>query len=167
MEPMRDMLELASKNILDPCCGARMIYFDKNNPAVLYMDKRRCRLICCDGRKVHINPDKLGDFRHNFLPAEHFSLVIFDPPHLIHAGENSWLRQKYGALSPSTWQNDLRLGFSECFRVLKPTGTLIFKWNELQIKLSDVLPLALPYKPLLGHRKNKTFFLVFFKHASA
>jgi SAM-dependent methyltransferase len=60
----------------------------------------------------------------------------------------------YGSLNKETWQDDLRLGFAECFRVLKPNGTLIFKWNEVDIPLREVLALT-PEKPLYGHRSGK------------
>lgn len=51
-----------------------------------------------------------------------------------------WIDKKYGKLS-DRWREDRSKGFSECLRVLKPNGTLIFKWNEEQIKLSEILPL--------------------------
>ena len=35
-------------------------------------------------------------------------------------------------------------------RVLKPGGVLIFKWNEDQIKVPQILALT-PNKPLFGH----------------
>jgi hypothetical protein len=58
-----------------------------------------------------------------------------------------------------------RLGFSECFRVLKPFGTLIFKWNEVDIPLRQVLALT-DHKPLYGHRSGKaakTHWVAFMK----
>jgi len=39
--------------------------------------------------------------------------------------------------------------------VLKPNGTLIFKWNEHEIKVSEVLALT-DNKPLFGNRCGKT-----------
>lgn len=48
----------------------------------------------------------------------------------------------------------LRLGFAECFRVLKPEGTLIFKWNEIEVPLREILALT-PVQPLYGHRTGK------------
>jgi SAM-dependent methyltransferase len=48
----------------------------------------------------------------------------------------------------------LRLGFAECFRVLRPGGTLIFKWNETQVPLKEVLALT-PHKPLFGHPNGR------------
>ncbi len=47
-------------------------------------------------------------------------------------------------------------------RVLKPNVTLIFKWNEDQIKLSEVLK-AIDAKPLFGDRRSKTQWLTFMK----
>lgn len=51
-------------------------------------------------------------------------------------------------------------------RVLKVGGTLIFKWNETQVKLSDVLSAIAPFEPLLGQRvksNGKTIWLTFMK----
>ena len=91
-----------------------------------------------------------------------FDLVVFDPPHLLRAGESGWLFAKYGRLN-ATWKEDLKKGFSECWRCLRAGGTLIFKWNEDQIPVSEVLKLA-PAKPLLGNRSGqKTHWIVFYK----
>jgi hypothetical protein len=59
----------------------------------------------------------------------------------------------------------LRAGFAECFRVLRPEGTLIFKWNEYEVPLRDVLALT-PEKPLYGHqagKQQKTHWIAFLK----
>ena len=59
----------------------------------------------------------------------------------------------------------LRRGFRECFRVLKPFGTLIFKWNEHEIPVSQILALTTE-KPLVGQRcgkPSKPHWLVFMK----
>lgn len=45
--------------------------------------------------------------------------MLFDPPHLVHAGEKSWLRAKYGILDRENWRADLAEGFAEGFRVLR------------------------------------------------
>lgn len=80
---------------------------------------------------------------------------------MVKVGENSWLAKKYGKLGPD-WKQDIALGFKECMRVLKPNGTLIFKWNEEQISLREVLD-AIEFKPLFGNKKSKTHWLVFMK----
>lgn len=149
------------KRILDATCGSRMIWFDKQNPDTVYMDNRQLTTILCDGRILNIKPDIVADFRDMPFPDNTFYLVIFDPPHLRYAGDESWLAKKYGVLS-NNWQEDIRRGFKECMRVLKPNGVLIFKWNEEQVKLSEVLK-AIDYKPLFGNRRSKTHWLVFMK----
>lgn len=84
---------------------------------------------------------------------ESFWHVVFDPPHLIQAGENSWLVKKYDKL-PSNWQEVLKKGFDECMRVLKPNGTLIFKWGSPQIPVSKILEL-IECQPIYGHKSGR------------
>ncbi len=154
--------------VLDACCGAKMMWFDKNNPVTLFLDERRVDETLCDGRQLVINPDMVGDFRAMSFPDNSFSLVLFDPPHMIHLGQKSWLAKKYGTLLP-TWREDLRAGFEECFRVLKPYGVLVFKWSEAQIKAREVIELS-PEVPLFGSRsrgKVDVIWFVFMKGAAS
>jgi SAM-dependent methyltransferase len=147
--------------ILDVACGSRMFWFDKNHPDAIYMDNRKLQTTLCDGRILNINPDIIGDFTNIPFPNDTFYHVVFDPPHLIKVGETSWLAKKYGVL-PDEWQQTIRDGFKECMRVLKPNGTLIFKWNEEQIKLGEILK-VIGKEPLYGNRRSKTHWLVFMK----
>lgn len=149
------------KKILDTCCGSRMFWFDKDNPDVIFCDNRKLETTLCDGRTLRINPDILMDFRNMLFENDTFNLVVFDPPHLIHAGENSWLAQKYGVL-PEDWKPYLKSGFEECMRVLKPDGILVFKWCEDQIKTSEVLK-VIGKTPLFGDRRSKTRWMIFMK----
>ena len=152
---------MRNKTILDVCCGSKMFWFDKHNEKTIFMDNRILHETLCDGRKLDIEPDIVGDFRNIPFEDNTFSMVVFDPPHLIKVGENSWLAKKYGKLS-DTWPTDLKQGFSECMRVLKPNGVLIFKWNEQQVKLSKLLNVV-EYKPLFGNKRGSTYWLVFMK----
>lgn len=96
-----------------------------------------------------------------------FELVVFDPPHLVKVGENAWLKKKYGKL-PENWQKIIHDGFWECMRVLKPYGTLIFKWSEIDISTRDIIK-AIGVEPLFGHRSGKamkTHWLCFMKGVS-
>lgn len=150
--------------IIDVCSGSRMFWFQKNHPNVVYCDKRKHQEILCDGRILNIDPDILCDFRSLPFSDSSFSLVVFDPPHLLKAGKKSWLAAKYGKLSDS-WQDDIKKGFEECFRVLKTHGTLVFKWNEDQIPVKKILELS-PYPPLFGNisgRRSKSHWIVFMK----
>ncbi len=66
------------------------------------------------------------------------------------------------------WRDDLAAGFRECLRVLAPGGTLVFKWNEYAVPLSEVLALC-PAKPVFGVRRPKaarTHFIVYHKEGS-
>ena len=143
--------------ILDACCGSRMFWFDKEHESALYMDKRTLETTLCDGRKLIVAPDLIGDFKNIPFDDETFYLVVFDPPHLLNAGETSFLKAKYGTLGPN-WKEDIKKGLTECWRVLKKNGTLIFK----QVLFSDVKKL-LPIEPVIGQRRGKTIWLVFFK----
>lgn len=101
------------------------------------------------------------DFANVGFDDETFYLVVFDPPHLLRAGKSSWLAKKYGILKDN-WQDEIQKGFIECMRVLKKNGTLVFKWSEQQVSVSDILK-AINVKPLFGTRRGKTIFLVFMK----
>lgn len=155
---------MKNKLILDACCGSKMMWFEKNHPSVLFADIRSEEHTLCDGRKLVINPDVKMDFRSIPYPDNTFKLVVFDPPHLKRAGKNGWMAKKYGVLSWD-WQADIHQGFNECMRVLDTHGILVFKWNETQVKLNDVLE-CIGVKPLFGHtsgRQAKTIWMTFMK----
>ena len=153
--------------VLDVCCGGRMFYFDKKDPRVLYCDIRAEEFIKRRGHRIEhceVAPDVQCDFTDLPFEDNTFSQVIFDPPHLLHAGPTGWQMKAYGRL-PEDWRDALRKGFAECFRVLKPNGTLVFKWNETDIKVSEILALN-PHKAVMGHKSgkaSKTHWLCFLK----
>lgn len=147
---------------LDPCSGTRMFYFDKHDPRVLFCDNRRVSKMRCDGRALNVEPDILLDVCDMPFDDETFPLVIFDPPHLTRGA--GWQAEAYGVL-PADWKTFLKEAFAECWRVLAPNGTLIFKWNDYHVPLKDVLACA-PAKPICGNRRPqgaKTHWLVFLK----
>ncbi len=159
--------------ILDACCGPRKFWFDPDDPRALFVDSRNESYAVSDSgkpdgtRQITVSPDIVADFRYLPFHDETFSLVVFDPPHLTanRVGKKGFMYANYGALSVATWREDLSRGFSECFRVLKTEGTLIFKWAETNIPLRDVLSCT-PNKPLFGNRMPKsmgTHWIVFLK----
>lgn len=155
---------MKNKLVLDPCSGSRMFWFDKENPIAVFGDIREEEHTLCDGRELKIAPDVIMDFTN--LPYEDntFKLVVFDPPHLKNLGKESWMAKKYGVLGYD-WENDLTRGFNECMRVLDLHGTLIFKWNDNQIKVSKLLELF-GQQPLFGHKSGKqanTHWMCFMK----
>lgn len=159
--------------ILDPCCGGRMFYFDKEDPRVLFCDHRAHEYKLCDGRTFIVAPDRMIDFQEMPFPDNSFRMVIFDPPHLKYTGSKkeaeNWQMVKYGSLPAHGWQDIIRRGFSECFRVLMPGGFLIFKWNETDIKVSQLLrliPDPVNNRPVFGHISGKranTHWICFMK----
>lgn len=152
-----------AKQVLDPCSGSRMFYFDRQSPDVLFCDIRNVDDVqLCDGRHFSVKPDVVLSVEDLPFDDETFALVVFDPPHLTSG--NGWQVIKYGKL-PADWREWMTKAFSECWRVLKPGGSLIFKWYEYRIRLSEILECA-PVKPLFGNRRpdrSKTHWLVFFK----
>lgn len=153
-----------------------MMWFDKQDPRALFGDQRAESITVTDNsprnksgtRTIRIEPDTLLDFRALPFADRSFKLVAFDPPHLVQAGPRSWLAAKYGKLSDN-WRDDLRKGFSECFRVLEPNGVLVFKWNETQVRLAEVLACT-DQSPLFGQvsgTKGMTHWLVFMKGGEA
>lgn len=151
--------------ILDVCCGSRMFWHDKSDLRAVFVDNRNEQHTLCDGRSLVISPDIIADFRQLPFADESFPVVVFDPPHLERAGPEGWMRKKYGALNPLTWRDDLRAGFSEAFRVLRPAGVLVFKWNETQIPVSQILALT-EHLPVIGHksgRRSDTHWICFLK----
>ena len=149
--------------VLDPCCGSRMFYFDRDDPRVLFCDARREETTLCDGRPLVVAPDVLADVTEMPWDDGAFPLVVLDPPHL-HAGATGWQAKKYGTLPPE-WREWMTRAFSECWRVLAPNGTLVFKWHEHRVPLREVLECA-PAAPLLGNQRpgaSKTHWVLFFK----
>ena len=152
--------------VLDACCGSRSFWFDKADPRCLYVDKRR-ETVQADKRKgrvpIVINPDEQADFTALPFPDDTFALVVWDPPHGFF-GKTGIMAKTYGRLDDD-WQGMLTKGFAECFRVLRPEGVLVFKWNEVQITTTRVLALT-PHKPLFGHKSGKqakTHWIAFLK----
>ena len=159
------------KPVLDATCGSRMMWFNHNNPLAVYVDRRDFEKTKIweskDGTSVkycEVKPDMVADFTALPFDDNTFWHVVFDPPHLTRLGETSWLSVKYGKL-PTDWRPVIRGGVRECMRVLKPNGTLIFKWNETDIKVSDIIK-AIGIEPLYGTRSgkhNNTIWMAFIK----
>lgn len=156
--------------VLDVCCGSRMFWFDRNDPRAIFADRRnethqlRDKSTKGGSRTLTVSPDLLADFTSLPFPDGRFAVVVFDPPHLLRAGANGWQAKKYGKLE-GDWRGMLRSGFAECFRVLKPEGTLVFKWNEHDIPVSQILALTTE-RPLVGQqcgKHAKTHWFVFMK----
>ena len=160
------------KQVLDVCCGSRMFWIDRSDNRAVFVDQRVESHVLPDvssaggSRTLIISPDIQADFTRLPFKSDYFAQVVFDPPHFDNVGPKSWIGKKYGKLS-GDWPDMIRRGFIECFRVLAPNGTLIFKWCDYQIPLSKVIELS-PISPLFGNNKpsnSKTHWLSFIKPA--
>lgn len=68
--------------ILDMTAGSRMMWFNHDDQRAVFLDQRCESHVLCDGRRVDIRPNVVGDFRDLPFADEAFQLVVFDPPHL-------------------------------------------------------------------------------------
>jgi SAM-dependent methyltransferase len=150
-----------------------MWWWNKEHPLAIYMDKHRVprgssEMLVTNEGKRHASPgwacepDVVGDFRAMPFADETFQMVTFDPPHNVRTEALGVNGLMYGALHPDTEQEDLRRGFAECWRVLAPGGTLVFKWAG---KIERVKP-HFPATPIVGTRVPRglqTWWLVFYK----
>jgi len=141
------------KTILDPCCGGKMFWFDKENPHVLFCDNREFDGKANDGRNFRVSPDIKCCFTQLPFQDKSFKHVVFDPPQLLYAGRGGQMALHYTIL-PREWRPLIRDGFAECWRVLDDFGTLIFKWSEHDIPLKKVIE-AIGREPLYGHKSGK------------
>ena len=141
-----------NKFILDACCSIRDFWWDKKDKNTLYVDIRKEESGFCELRgDRELKPDIVADFRN--LPFENnsFKLIIFDPPHLKNLVETSQFKNIYGQLDKETWEEDIKKGFNECWRVLEDKGVLIFKWADHDIKINKILE-VIGREPLFGHK---------------
>ena len=155
-----------NKKILDMCCGGKHFWFDKNNENVLFMDKRKERKgFIKEQPGWECNPNIVADFTNIPFEDNTFYLVVFDPPHVI-TNSDGIITKKYGRLDDD-YKDLIKKGFAEAFRVLKPNGTLVFKWNDLSVRINEILKLS-PKQPLIGTKTkkgvNNTYFYVFMKY---
>lgn len=159
----------SSAQVLDMCCGPRMMWFDKQDSRAIFNDRRRERHAMNRPKRgtvewTETDPDTLNDFTDLPFADNSFLHVVFDPPHFERSGKIGFLAMKYGWLD-SDWREMIRAGFAEGFRVLKPGGTLIFKWTATENPVSEILKLT-PMKPLYGHKSGKqaqTHWIAFLK----
>ena len=142
------------------------MWFNKKDPRAIYMDIRKKVYINtypCGTKTNIIDPDIVGDFTNINFPDNTFYHVVFDPPHITRKSFGQ-LTIKYGKLEEG-WEEMIKKGFKECFRILKPNGTLIFKWSDTQFPIKQILKLT-NKKPLYGHKsgkKSNTHWVAFIK----
>lgn len=156
--------------IIDVCCGGKMWWFNKTKPGVLFMDKRFESKGFIDERgckNYEVKPDILGDFTSMPFEDESFFKVVCDPPHKVKQ-DSGLITKKYGFLGEN-WKIDMSNMFDECWRILKPGGTLIIKWADVDIPPREILKCFSNWENRLDvstHTKkgvNNTYFFSFYK----
>lgn len=167
------MYLVISMRILDATTSNKSMWYQKDNPFTVFMDMRKgifspqtpnmktATIKKCGVYKVF--PDIQARWQHLPFKDECFDMIVFDPPHI--SGSSAGISQRYGFLT-KTWKYDMSEGLKELFRVLKNEGSFIFKWNEREIQIKEVLNIF-PYNPMFGTRtgtSNKTHWIVFIKH---
>lgn len=126
--------------ILDLSAGNRAIWFDKNHPLAVFVDRR-----------AECKPTIVAD--STCLPEQvdtDYDLVVFDPPHM-NCGPNSNMSKVYGYHTTKEILRTVEGTAKEAWRVTKPRALMALKWNDHDIKLSRVFALMPQWEPLFGH----------------
>tara|TARA_R110000823_G_scaffold201504_1_gene332352 strand:- start:135 stop:629 length:495 start_codon:yes stop_codon:yes gene_type:complete len=157
-------MDLSEKYILDACCGGKMFWFDKNNKNTVYCDIREVEKGTIQHESWSCKPDIIADYKDLPFDDESFNLIVWDIPHLIKSGTGI-INKKYGSLGDN-WKEDTEKGFNCVWDKLKDKGVLIFKYCDLNIKVSEMLSLF-HTKPLFGtitkKGVNNTYWFCFMK----
>lgn len=126
--------------ILDLTAGNRAIWFNKDHPMAIYLDKRKKvkPTIVCDTRKI---PKNVGFG---------YDLVVWDPPHL-NTGKNSNMAKAYGHHTTKEILETIELTGWEVYKITRPEALIALKWNTHDIKLKRVFDLLPMWEPLFGH----------------
>jgi SAM-dependent methyltransferase len=156
---------ITEKEVLDACCGGKHWWFNKNDEEILGMDIRQVKKGVLEIQpNWSVEPEIISSYCDMPFNDETFSLIIWDIPHKLKK-DNGLITKKYGFLGEN-WKKETQEGFNECWRVLRKHGTLIFKWSDLDVKVSEMLNLF-HTKPKAGtitkKGVNNTYFLIFYK----
>ena len=118
--------------ILDATAGYRAMWLNKQDPDAVFLDRRR-----------EVKPDVVAVWQALPFPNEVFTVVNWDPPHMVYRveGKPSFLTDRIGLLERETWPADLKNAFDELMRVVSPGGILLLKWNDNHIRAKRLLSL--------------------------
>jgi len=126
--------------ILDLSAGNRAIWYNKNHPLAIYLDKRASvnPTVVCDTRNI---PGSIG---------KDFDLVVWDPPHM-NCGPKSNMSATYGYHTTAEILDTIKKTSVSVHKITKPNALMAFKWNNHDIKLQRCFDLMAGWEPLFGH----------------
>lgn len=141
--------------ILDLSAGNRAIWYDKQHPLAVYLDKR-----------PEVKPDIVCDTRAiPEIAGSGYDLVCWDPPHM-NCGPNSNMSKVYGYSTTAEILDTIEKTGREAHRVTREDALMAFKWNTHDIKLERVFKLLPQWEPLFGHLtkdgpRSQTYWVMF------
>lgn len=130
-------MEQSDARVLDPCCGSRMMWFDRQTPMpCLATSATAARPV----RRPHPSDRaRCADGLHGpAVPRRHLQARCVRPPHLRHAGPKSWLRAKYGVLGDN-WREDIRKGLQSASACWPTMACSSSSEAEDQVKIKEML----------------------------
>jgi len=151
--------------MLDATAGNRMMWKHKNPPDTIFLDKEV---------RLRIPPDIFAVWENLPFRNDVFNCVIFDPPHSVKRGVNSYFNEDpkggrwYGAFrNKMHFLTSMVKASSEFLRVSK---RLCFKWYEGDLSLWNVLPLFSGWKKIFesyttgrGIGRKRTYWVTFIR----
>lgn len=126
--------------ILDLSAGNRAIWYNKNHPLAVYLDKR-----------PEVNPTivmNTNDLDESI--GTDFDLVVWDPPHM-NCGPNSNMSKTYGHHTTKEILNTIEQTSKRVHKITGSKALMALKWNTHDIKLERVFKLMPNWEPLFGH----------------
>jgi len=127
--------------ILDLSAGRRAIWFNKDHPFAVYLDKRpevEPTVVCDTNEGI---PKSVGSG---------FNLICWDPPHM-NCGPNSNMSRVYGYHTTREILDLLEKTSAHVYQVAAPDALMALKWNNHDISLKKVFALLRGWEPLFGH----------------
>lgn len=125
--------------IIDLSAGNRAIWFNKNHPLCVFVDKRS-----------EVDPDIVCDTNKS-IPGSNYNLIVWDPPHM-NCGPNSNMSKTYGYHTTKEILDLIRLTGFQSYKAAAPDALMVLKWNNHDISLIRILKLLPMWEPLFGHR---------------
>jgi hypothetical protein len=124
--------------ILDLSAGNRAIWFNKNHPLAVYLDKR-----------PEVEPTHVCDTREG-IPGSGYNLIVWDPPHM-NCGPNSNMSKVYGHHTTAEILDLIAKTGAQVHYASAPDALMALKWNNHDIRLDRVFALLPEWEPLFGH----------------